>query len=469
MQDNNNRREVLIKKSLIYLIGNFSSKILGTLIIPIYAAFLTASELGNYDYQQSVGNLLSPLFALAIWEAILRFGLGKSENDIKKVISSALIIAITTLSISLIILTTTYINIYDNKLIVFLYILLIMLMPLLTIFQYTARATGNNVVFVKSSIISSFSNLGSLFIFVVILKGGLIGLLISTILANLINILYISFNIKIWAFFSINNVDYSLIRTMLKYSLPLALNLMSVWFITGFSRFYTNLFLGTVNNGIYAFAAKFSMILATLSQVVNMAIIEDTVLSIGDKDFTNRFEKTANEVINLLLILILFLMPIISIYYNFVPNADYRSSINLVPVLLYSTFLQNCSTVTGNIFNAYNKTNVFFYTTFLGSLLNVFFTFILGSYLGLKGVAIAQIIGFLALFLSRYFIGRYIAHYKIYWKKILIFTIIYVFISYLSMRQSIVLDGLLFITIFLIAFVFYKDSVEKVINKILKK
>ena len=39
----------LIKKSGLYLIGNFSSKILASLLLPVYAVYVTAAELGTYD------------------------------------------------------------------------------------------------------------------------------------------------------------------------------------------------------------------------------------------------------------------------------------------------------------------------------------------------------------------------------------------------------------------------------------
>lgn len=469
MEEDNNRKNILIRKSLIYLVGNFSSKILGTLIIPIYAAYLSASELGAYDYQQSIGNLLSPIFALAIWEAILRFGLGKSKRELVNVLTSAMFIALATLSISFVLLISTYYFIYGINIKIILFILMIILMPILSICQYSARASGNNIAFVKSSILASFSNLLSLVIFVMSLKSGLLGLLISTIIANLINIIYLSYNIKIWRYFDLKNVDVSLMKSMILYSIPLALNLMSVWFITGFSRFYTNIFLGTTNNGIYAFAAKFSMILATLSQVVNMAIIEDTVMSIGDINFSKRFESTAREVINLLFLLIFLLMPTISIYYNFVPNIDYQNSLILVPILLYSTVLQNFSTLTGNIFNAYNKTNYFFYTTILGSLVNILLTFTLGAIWGISGVAFAQLFGFLSMFLSRYFLGIRISRYKLNWNLFLVFTFIYCIVSYLALKQNLLINVVLIGLILFFLIICYKKFLWMLVGKVIKK
>ncbi len=92
--------------------GNFSSKLFGMIIIPIYAKYLTASDLGTFDFQQTIGNLLMPITALAIWEAILRFGLNQSERKTNEVITTSVVISTITIFISSIILLATYIPIY---------------------------------------------------------------------------------------------------------------------------------------------------------------------------------------------------------------------------------------------------------------------------------------------------------------------------------------------------------------------
>ena len=99
----------MVKKTLIYLAGNFSSKIFGMLIIPIYATYLTASQLGNYDYQITIAWMLNPIILLALWEAVLRFGLNAEENELKQVLSTVAIITSGTMFFSLVILTLTYI------------------------------------------------------------------------------------------------------------------------------------------------------------------------------------------------------------------------------------------------------------------------------------------------------------------------------------------------------------------------
>ncbi|MFQ7235018.1 MAG: hypothetical protein ACLRPU_09115, partial [Enterococcus hulanensis] len=102
----------MMKKSLIYFAGNFSSKIFGVIIIPIYAQYLSAAQLGDYDFQQTVGNLLMPIIGLAIWEAILRFGLNAEGKELHEIITTAIFILSATLSVSFVLLLITYANLY---------------------------------------------------------------------------------------------------------------------------------------------------------------------------------------------------------------------------------------------------------------------------------------------------------------------------------------------------------------------
>lgn len=63
----------LIKKTGLYFIGNLSSKILTFVLVPIYAFYIKSEELGEFDYAQTIMNIIVPICFVAIWEAILKF------------------------------------------------------------------------------------------------------------------------------------------------------------------------------------------------------------------------------------------------------------------------------------------------------------------------------------------------------------------------------------------------------------
>ena len=63
----------LLKKTGLYFIGNLSPKLLTILLIPIYAFYISSSELGYYDFTQTIMGILIPVVFVAIWESVLKY------------------------------------------------------------------------------------------------------------------------------------------------------------------------------------------------------------------------------------------------------------------------------------------------------------------------------------------------------------------------------------------------------------
>ena len=59
------------KNILLLTIGNFASKILSFLLVPIYTAILTTEEYGIADLFTTSANLILPVFTFLIYELSL--------------------------------------------------------------------------------------------------------------------------------------------------------------------------------------------------------------------------------------------------------------------------------------------------------------------------------------------------------------------------------------------------------------
>ena len=64
--------------SVIFGIGQFSSKILVFVMLPIYTGYLTTAEYGTVDLIQQSVNVIWPVITLGITNGIIRFGLDRS-------------------------------------------------------------------------------------------------------------------------------------------------------------------------------------------------------------------------------------------------------------------------------------------------------------------------------------------------------------------------------------------------------
>ena len=63
----------LAKGTMVYMIGNVSSKILQMLILPIITGTLSTSEYGVYDLVITTISLISPVITCQIIEGMFRF------------------------------------------------------------------------------------------------------------------------------------------------------------------------------------------------------------------------------------------------------------------------------------------------------------------------------------------------------------------------------------------------------------
>lgn len=72
-----NKYNKLVSNSVIFAIGNFSSKLITVIMLPFYTSYLSQSDYGQIDLMITTIALLLPLLTLNIVEAVIRFSLDK--------------------------------------------------------------------------------------------------------------------------------------------------------------------------------------------------------------------------------------------------------------------------------------------------------------------------------------------------------------------------------------------------------
>ena len=91
MNSSNSADKKLVKNTIVYMIGNLSSKLLQILILPILTTLLVSEEYGLYDVIVNTVNLFIPIITLQITQGMFRDLFEADEYEKKKIISSKLI------------------------------------------------------------------------------------------------------------------------------------------------------------------------------------------------------------------------------------------------------------------------------------------------------------------------------------------------------------------------------------------
>ncbi|WP_042721092.1 lipopolysaccharide biosynthesis protein [Flavobacterium sp. B17] len=394
----------LIKSTLVYTIGNFGSKILSFLLIPIYSYYLSRKELGEYDLVLTSVNLLVPFVSLQMNEAIYRWFLDKEnnkENYIDNIFKQCSILLLTSFigfEILLYLAGLLYDIPYQKEL-----SLLIISSCLLPFFQQILRGWAltryySFIGVINSLLIFSFS---LLFLLTNIFNDKVQGIFYALFASNFIVIILMLFKVNFLfkRYISIK-INYPLQKQILFYSLPLILNSISWWVINASDRYIILKFLTIEDNGIYAVSARLPAIL-TIFNTVFMLAWQDMAISANDPNnpfFSKLFNKYISINIGLSTVLIAATPLITEILFDI----KFYDSWKYATLMYIGSCFSSISGFLGAIYLKSKSTKGIFITSMIAALVNVFISVFFIKYIGLYAPALGTFISFFVMFMIRY-------------------------------------------------------------------
>lgn len=423
----------LIKKTGIYFVGNLAAKMTTALIIPIYAYFVEVSALGEYDYLISLMQMAAPLMYCAVWEAILRFVL--KEKDLKeKWIGASNAIVISFISIILIIFSAA---IFTSVGVLSLLqsstaAILSIFYGLVQMWQYFARSFGESKIYALSGVIGAIVNFVLVIVLVCALQMQLIGLVLSYAVGQITIIGFLEIKLKLIAKFKFEFIDRNIIARFIKFSFPLAINLLLLTYVMTFGRILITNTLGAESNGIYTFAMKFGSVITTVGSIFAMAVVEEAIIRIDKPGADSFFQEVVSNAETLLLSISLLALPIVKLFYYVIDKTEYSSSYSLVPIFFFYAIFTVMSTIVGCIFQTKKRTNLVALTSFIGAIFTTLLSLILIQMWGENGVAIALSFGALSMLIARHIFGVKLVRYRFLTFKNFLMVCLLLFVSIVS-------------------------------------
>ena len=219
----------LLKNTAIVTIGKIATQLITFFLLPIYTALLTQEEYGVVD-------LLNTLVSLC----------RGNRNEETKIITTILkfIVIQSFIYIIIILIASSFINnpykyFLAGNLIVSIFS---------SIFLQIARGLGDNKSYAIGSLISGFAIVILNIILIVVFSLGAYGMLLATLLGNLICAIYIFWNKKLYKYIKLKQNDKNLLKEILKYSVPLIPNMISWWVVNASDRTIVTAILGIAQN-----------------------------------------------------------------------------------------------------------------------------------------------------------------------------------------------------------------------------
>lgn len=434
----------LAKNTAIVSIGKICTQLITFFLLPVYTAVLSNEEYGVVDLLNTLTSLLLPIVTLQIEQGIFRYLIDCRENNEKQIKLITTIIRFMIIqSIVCIVIFLCVSPFIHNEYKYFLMANLLMGIFSSLLLQI-CRGLGDNATYAIGSFITGAFTVVLNVIFIVAFRWGAYGMLGATAISNFICAVYIFLKRKIYKYIKSKQFDKTILKEIIKYSVPLIPNMISWWIVSASDRTIISAVIGIAQNGIYSAANKFSGVFTTLYSVFNLTWTESASININSEDRDEFFSKILDFVIRFFGCLCLGTIAVMPFAFNILINEKFAEAYYQIPILILGSVFNILVSFVGSIYVAKKLTKEIAKTSVISAVINIFVNIALIKSIGLYAASISTVIAYALMFIYRWIdVKKYV---KFNVNKILMFalTIMYgvtIFTYYLknSMISVIVL------------------------------
>ena len=466
----------LATNTIIFAIGTFSSKVLSFLLMPFVTRMLEQGSYGDADLIQQTANVLIPIVFLQINSACLRFALDK-DGDKAEVFSVGLRTTFIGFAVFLLFwYPISLIRIKDFCLgdyVVLIYVF-VLVSGLRQLCQQFVRGCGEVKIFAIDGIVATATTLAFNLLFLGPFHWGVYGYIIAIIASDFCSIIFLFVTCKLWRYVKIKGVRKSTAFSMLKYSIPMMPTIILWWIINVSDRYMVTGFIGSAENGLYTAASKIPNFVIMFSSIFidawQLSAVDEYESDDRAHFFTNVFRVYSGGVFSVSAALILGCQLLTRI----LVAPSYYTSWQYVPVLIMATTISCHVNFLASVYMAEKKNIMAMITALSGAAANVILNLVLIKQIGANGAAIATLVAFIVVFVTRGIDTR--RFIKIDFKAPIIATELLILgvqaAVMILMKGGVlmyVIEGALVIVMLLFNHKPLKELVELLVDKFLKK
>lgn len=401
------------KHTIIYSIGNLSSKIIGLILLPLYTAKLTLLNYGQFTILEVTSVFMVMVFGLRIVTAMLRWCSEETDKEKRKTIVFTtfvtLLVVVGILNAVLMPFRRSFSFLFFNSaeyINFFTVIIISVSFEILNGIPFNLlRYKQKSVIYIILFSLKLFIVLAMNFYFLLVLETGVIGIFLSQLIGNVIIFIvtlpYILKNIK-------PKFEYRLLKEMVNYSFPLVFSAISVQLLTIGDRFIIKYFLDYSQVGIYSLAYK-------IAGVLNVFIIQSFMLGYlpiaykminlpdAGKFYSNIFKYLSFILIFAALGLSLYSKEILEI---FAKNPEFWIACKIIPILTLTFVFKGIQYFFSLGFHYVKKTRFNALIVMVGVIVNFSLNFLLIPIWGIWGAALTTIVSAVFIMILMYILSQ---------------------------------------------------------------
>ena len=426
--------------SIIYSIGNLSTKIIGLILIPIYTQKLTTTDYGILGILEITSELLIAIFSFSLYSAFLRLYWDIGFKDKQKDMF------FTTMAAIILVACLMFFGLYPfiSKLSLFLlgninYGHLIKLMLLSVSLKIIVRIPSTLMRVQEKSLFYTVANISRLLItllstiyFIIILNHKVEAIFEAQIIGQCFYLLfllkYIIKNIKL-------KFNLNVLKAMMYYGFPLIFSSISGVLLTLGDRYCLRFLTQFSNVGIYNLGYKVANVLKVFFVSSVQLALPPMIFKMIDQPNCKRFYSKIMTYVALILI---FLILIVSIFGKeaikfVVANKDYWDAYKVIPILSFSILFLMLMYIATTGLTIMKKTKILAKLVIIVSIANIGLNLIMIPLLNIIGAAAATLISRIVLFIIVYHYAQKVYHISYEIKKIVTMIILGVVLYAISL------------------------------------
>jgi len=385
----------LIKDTGIFALGSIGSKFILFFMLPLYTNYLSTEEYGVTELLFSLVQLIMPCVTLMISDAVIRFGMMKTEKLQDVALIAFIIWCISSIAtICLTPLFGLYKTIAEWKWYLCLFIIA---NGLQSIGLNYLKARRKNKTYAVVSIGQTLTMAGLNIIFLVYFKSGIEGYLRANIITYVVVAIW---SMSLGGFFKdLKKGKYNdrLCKKMIEYSTPLIFNTTSWWLISFSDKFMIEIMVGTSVLGLYTVATKIpsliNVIISIFSQAWKLSAIEENESSNDSRFYSNIFNLYNIVIFCAGIIIIAIVYPLMVVYVG----KEFQSAWQYVPLLIVGAVFSAVSTFFGSMYSALKKTVGSMITALIAAVINIVVNLVFIPIIGVWGAIVGTVIAYAIL------------------------------------------------------------------------
>ncbi len=390
-----NRYKSLLSDTIIFGVGTLGSKILLFILVPLYTACLSTEEYGTADLVITIGQMLLPLFSLAIYDAILPFGLDKTikkENVLKGSIYVFLIGVVVLLV--LLPLTCFYKAIYPWRWYIYSYVVVSFASILLLNYL---KVCDKNRLYAFIAILNAALLVIFNLIFLKQLNWGVKGYLLSSILSiATCDIIAVIFG-GIISSIKTGVLDRTLLKNMIFYSIPLIANAISWWVIQSSNKVLIQVLGSTAMLGLFTVASKIPSLINIITTIFNQAWGISAIKEYSSKEESSFYSSVFRKYIIVIFLACILIVTILKPFMRIYVSEEFYISWKIVPLLLMGACFSAISSFCAALYGTVRKSKEIMFTTIIACIVNIIVNLIFIPIIGAYGAALGVLLSYMAI------------------------------------------------------------------------